>query len=71
MDKTDNKVSIKSTQNIKEIKLRQVNLIEEKECILLEFSEILNAFMRLINEYKTLLSSEHGHIVTISSDEDI
>ena len=70
MEKKDNKVMTKSTQEIKEIKLRQVNLIEEKECLLLEFSETLNAFMHLINQYTTLLSSEHGHIVTISSDED-
>ena len=69
MDKNnDEKITI-NNQNIKEIRLRQIQLIEEKECLLLEFSETLNAFMHQIREYQ-FLSSGHDHSITISYDED-
>ena len=73
MDKNDDKSTVTNELKTREMKLMQVNLIEEKECLLLEFTESLNTFMHqiCIPDIYQALSLDQIHIEAIPTDENI
>ena len=73
MEKNDNKTKVTNELETRKVKLTQINLIEEKECLLLEFTETLNAFMHqiYIPDIYQILNLDQVHIETIPSGEDI